>query len=328
MKNSVMYLTRRCPYNCDYCGIVDNTRKKSDELSLEEWQRAFKILEELGVEFNLVLGNEPWLLGEDLPKIITSSDIPSAVYTTCHKPLWDRHRDKVFMEYGMDNLSIGVDVPRSERVKGVDDSLRKGWNAWDAFDWIKENAPFVDCHATVTLHRGNYKTVPKVISQLDEMGVFSNINFIHWNKDGKYDFFGETRFLEHLLFKPEDYGALGDTINQVLEDQKMLQNPEMLEQPVEDLVNMGWHCNGNPYGGPTVDSDGTLRVCGYRQGERTSKFSIFDLPEKEEEWRQAVYDDAMDCPGCQWSCSWMWNYWNEKAPDKGTEIFTKHKVFV
>jgi hypothetical protein len=281
----------------------------------------------LNIEFNLVLGNEPWLLGDDLPEIINSTAIISGVYTTCQPTLWGRYHESFFIEKGLDNLSIGVDSIRQTPVDPlVDDSLLKTFNAWHAFDWVKEHAPWVDCHATVTLHQENYRILPDIIRQLDAMNVYSNINFIHWNKDGAYDFFGEFETLKHLLFQEDQYSEVQAVLEEVKESQKLLQNPEMLEQPVDKLVNMGWHCNGDPYGGPTIDADGSLRVCGYRKGTRTPKFSIFDLPDKETEWKQAVYDDAQECPGCQWSCSWMFNYWNKNQPDKGTDIFTKHKI--
>lgn len=326
MRNSVIYLTRRCVYDCDYCGIVDNTKKRKDELSLVEWQQAFGILERMGVEFNLVLGNEPWLLGPELPEIMNSTDIPYALYTTCQETLWKKYHKLYFVDRTINNLSIGVDIPDSEAQKNAEDSLKKSWNAWDAFKWVKENAPYVDTHATITVHRQNFRTIPKVISELDALGVYSNINFIHWNKDGKYDFFGRTERLQHLLFSPEDYPEIREVLDTVLDNNEMLQNPEMLHQDVERLATMGWHCGGSPYDGPTLNADGSLRVCGYRQGERTSKFSIFDLPQKEEEWLKAVYDDAMECPGCMWSCSWMYNHWKQVNPEKGEDIFIKHKV--
>ena len=111
----------------------------------------------------------------------------------------------------------------------------------------------------------------------------------------------------------------------VVEKTKKLQNSEMLTLPISTLLNMSWHCKGNPYGGPTIDADGTLRVCGYRKGQETSKFTIFDLPEKEEQWKNAVYTDAMKCPGCAWSCAWMYSYWKVTNADIGTTVFTNHQ---
>ena len=90
------------------------------------------------------------------------------------------------------------------------------------------------------------------------------------------------------------------------------------------LISMNWHCLGNPYGGPTIDADGSLRVCGYRKGELTSQMSIFDLPDKWEKWRLSVFDDAMQCPRCGWSYPWMYDYWKKREPKFGKKIFSSH----
>ena len=123
MKNSVIYLTRRCVYNCAYCGIVDNSKKRKDELSLEQWQRAFEILKEIGVEFNLILGNEPWLLGTELPQILNHTNIPYGVYTTCQESLWSKYHAHYFLEGKLNNLSIGVDIPRAPKPIAEDHSF-------------------------------------------------------------------------------------------------------------------------------------------------------------------------------------------------------------
>jgi hypothetical protein len=165
-----------------------------------------------------------------------------------------------------------------------------------------------------------------MVQQLTALGAFSNINFIHWNKGGRFDFFADLEFMEPMLFTSMDYPEIRKTLNKVLEDPGLLQNPEMLDVDVNVLANMGWHCKGDPYGGPTVDADSTLRCCGYRKGSKTPKFTIFDLPEKTEEWKKAVYLDAMDCPGCSWSCPWMYHYWKKNDPVMGSKVFKVHAI--
>jgi len=324
MKNSVVYLTRRCPRKCTYCAIR-NPIDLGKELSPERWVEAFQVLDALNVEFNLILGNEPWLLGNKVPYVFSKSKIPYALYTSCPEPVFSKYREMYFGEGNINNLSAGVDFPyRSWKETSADDSFEKSQDAWRGFQWVKKHYPDVETHATITVQKSNFTWLPEIVTQLTKLGVFSNINFIHWNKGGGFDFFSERKHMETLLFHHSDHATLRSILDEVLESPGLLQNPEMLHLPIDTLVNMKWHCKGDPYGGPTIDADGSLRVCGYRKGIRTSKFTIFDLPRQLDAWKDAVHEDAMECPGCSWSCAWMYNYWKEKNPEFGTNVFIRH----
>jgi MoaA/NifB/PqqE/SkfB family radical SAM enzyme len=325
MKNSVIYLTRKCPRKCLYCKIRDD-KYVGKELTTEQWIKAFSILKDLKVEFNLILGNEPWLLGESLIPIL-GNGIPYALYTSGIMKLFCKH-EKLFSK-GLNNLSIGIDYPRyliSSVVELQDDSYKKSVDAWKIISYVRKHYPHVQVHATTTIHSKNYRLLPLLISQLTEIGVYSNLNFIHWDKDGKYDFFPSENEIKELLIKEEEYPAVTESIHRVKSSPGLLQNLEMFEKDIPSLIRMEWHCKGNPYGGPTVDADGTLRVCGYRKGEYTSKMTIFDLPEYIDHWEEAVYQDAMNCPGCSWSCSWMYHYWMKTNPNIGSQVFEKHFI--
>jgi len=319
-----MYLTRRCPRHCHYCNIRDATNV-GPELTIPQWKDAFKVLKELKVEFNLILGNEPWLLGEYLVDLLKDG-IPYALYSSASIPLFGRYAKALF-ENGINNLSTGVDYPKGYfSTSFQDDSLKKSEDAWDKIRWVREFYPKAQVHATITVHKLNYLYLPRIVNELTEVGAFSNINFIHWNKDGKYDFFPDEKELKGLLFEKEDHYKLRTVLNEVLQNPGLLQNPQMLEMDTSMLVDMGWHCKGDPYGGPTIDADGRLRVCGYRKGHYTSFMNIFDLPEHEDHWEEAVYQDAMECPGCSWSCPWMFRYWKDNDPEMGAKVFTEHAI--
>lgn len=325
MLNALTYLTRKCPRACDYCAIRD-AKDVGPQLTAEQWILALKILEDLGVDFNLILGNETWLLGANLVEIMTHNKVPYALYTTCPEPLFSQHRDSVFKV--VDNLSCGVDWPLSYLEKKdelIEDSERKSLDAWRGFQWLKKNHPEMDCQGTITVHFRNISFLPDIVTELSELGVFVGVNFIHWDKDGGFDFFPPKEELSHLLFE-KDFRRynLENILKDVLANPGLLQNPEMLRESPQLLSSMGWHCNGNPYGGPTIDSDGALRVCGYRKGIHTPNFSIFDLPERLEQWKQAVKEDTMDCPGCAWSYPWMYHYWKNKDANMGSKVFAKH----
>jgi len=324
MLNALTFLTRRCVRACNYCAIRDNTNV-GPELSTEQWKKAFDVLKEMDIKFNLILGNETWVLGDSLIEIMKHNQVPYALYTTCPEPLFSQYRNRMFQV--IDNLSCGIDWPLSylkEKETLTEDSERKSLDAWRGFQWVKEKHPKVDCQATVTVHRRNVEMLPTIINECSELGLYSGVNFLHWNKDYKFDFFPTKEELRDLMlsYKPNTLQAI---FNQVLQRPGLLQNPEMLsELPIQKILCMAWHCHGNPYGGPTIDSDGSLRVCGYRKGTETPKLSIFDLPQKLDEWKQAVYQDAILCPGCAWSYPWLYHYWKSRNEGMGNKVFVKH----
>jgi len=160
------------------------------------------------------------------------------------------------------------------------------------------------------------------------MGVFIGVNVIHWNKDGKFDFFPDAFDLidNGFLFNKHDVPDLREVFEKLYANSDaLIQNKEMLNPLLADkLIETDWHCRGNPYGGPTIDSDGSLRCCGYRKGERASQYHIWEMPKKFRYYMMAVEADAMDCPGCFWSYPWMYKYWEKKNIHFGKKVFVNH----
>lgn len=328
MINSLVYLTRKCPRKCGYCKLRDSNLK-GPELTKEQWVDAFQILKDLNVDFNLILGNETWLLGNSLLYIIERNKVPYALYTTCPDELFSKFRDPFFSSGVIDNLSCGVDYPLSflenkltEKNQFDSDMELKSYTAWKGLLWVKDHYPKVDCQGTITVNKTNLFLFPQICQELYENDIFCGVNFIHWDKDGTFDFFPGKEELKDFIIESEE--DVAKTIGEISNKPNSIQNFEMLSEPVYNLLTTSWHCLGNPYGGPTIDADGSLRACGYRTGKETPEFSIFDLPEKYDEWKQAVYRDCTECPGCFWSYPWMFNYWNKTDNGFGKKVFTKH----
>jgi MoaA/NifB/PqqE/SkfB family radical SAM enzyme len=317
MKNALTYLTRKCPRKCDYCRLRDSNLK-NPELKKEQWVGALSILKDLGVDFNLILGNETWLLGEDLLYIMERNQTPFALYTTCPENLFEKYRD-LFFSSVIDNLSCGVDYPLSylEKLGYLSNDMeKKSYTAWKGLLWTREHYPNVDTHGTITINRSNKLLVLKTLEELTKYGIFTAINFIHWDKGG-FDFFPPRSEIEDLMLDPT-YIPEG-----ILQSPGLLQNPQMFtKENIHLLIQMGWHCLGDPYGGPTIDADGSLRCCGYRAGERTSKLTIFDLPNNLDLWKRSVSLDCFDCPGCGWSFPWQYKFW--EGQKFANQVFIKH----
>ena len=326
--NSLVYLTRACPRQCVYCRLRDSNLNKP-ELSIENWFRAFDILHELGVEFNLILGNETWLLGKSLGQLISVIKTPYALYTTAPEKLFQNNYKTLFNS-GLDNLSSGIDWPYSylkkvPQDKRTQDQL-KSVSAWKAMKFTRKKYPNVDCHGTITVTKLNYKYMFQTVKELSDHGIFIAINFVHWNKDGNFDFFPNKHEISDLLFTEDsERSLLKKEIRKTCSIQgNLIQNLEMFQSDYDHLIDMEWHCEGNPYGGPSVDADGSLRVCGYRKGKYTPELSIFDLPNKFDEWKERVKQDASECPGCGWSYPWQYKFWQYNDVNFRKDVFVRH----
>jgi MoaA/NifB/PqqE/SkfB family radical SAM enzyme len=332
MKCALTFITKACPRNCLYCDISSST-VSNEELTVGQWIDAFKILKEIGVTFNLILGNESWLLGDRLTHIMSFNEVPFAMYTTAPPKLFDKYHERFFTG-PIDNLSCGIDYPLSyllqKQIK-MNDIEKKSLDGWFALIKTRTKYPYVDTQGMITIHRQNYDLLYQTVKELKIFNIFTGLNFIHYNKDGLYDFFPSKKDLQGFLFtSPKHVKNLYKELDRTLKmEGHLIQQPEVFECKPENLkflLDMEWHCGGIPYGGPTIQADGTLRCCGYRPGKRTPKLSIFDLTSKGalRDWRLAVYDDAMECPGCSWSFPRMYHYWKGRDPKFAEQIFTKH----
>jgi MoaA/NifB/PqqE/SkfB family radical SAM enzyme len=309
LKLSVVYLTRRCPRKCSYCTLRDG-RNVGKELETYQWIRAFNILKELGVKFNLVLGNETWLLGKNLPTIMKHSPY-YGLYTSCNRSLFSAAYKEMFGR-GIYSFSCGADYPPSMSKYGTEIES-KAADVATLMQIVRREYPKVDCQVTFTLHRNSYKNFPQYVREYSNLGVNIGAGVLQWDIDGKFDFASRKEDMEDLLLRPQDETEVVDVLEEAVSiPNNTLALPGLLGLDYKILSTLDWHCKGDPIGGPTVDADGSLRVCGYRKGDLTSKFNIFDLPKREDDWKAAVYEDAINCPGCLWSCSWMYHHWKDK----------------
>jgi len=220
-------------------------------------------------------------------------------------------------------------------LKGGGDEYMKAYNAHKAFSATRLLFPDVDCQGTITISKKNIFHIIETINELSAMGVDVGLNFVHANMDGGYDFFPSPEYLEAYLFSADWWSEirnLGEELSKLKYHrvQNMADTIDLCRNSYESVgcTNTCWHCMGDPYGGPSVDADGSLRCCGYRKGELTSQMSIFDLTttEKIQEWKNRVYQDSQKCPGCTWSYPRLFARYrdNETA---GKQVFTNHAQF-
>jgi hypothetical protein len=299
------------------------------EMSATKWKRAWDILKEMGITFNLILGNEPWVMGRNLIKIMENNEIPFAMYTSCNPVLYASFH-KEFFDSFLDNFSCAVDYSK-EALQAIptshmNDMEKKAENAWRLLRSVKEDHPTVDCQGQITIHAKNVYQVPYIVRDLSAMNVFVGVNLIHAATDEQTDFAPPAEEISDLLFGKGDEIILREVFDEVKATPgNLVMNCDYLDYDTKMLIGKNFHCQGNPYGGPTIDADGSLRCCGYRKGRFTSKMNIFDLPKGIDDWKENLYYDAMECKGCSWGYMLLYHKLLED-PEWGKKVLINHAI--
>lgn len=315
-----VFLTRKCPRNCGYCA----TKFSVNELTTKQWKEALRIVEDMGINFYLAIGNDPWVLGEDLLDIVTSNGMSYGMYTSAYPKVFYEYAP-LFFKNGLNQLSVGIDYNFEEMILDktkFTSEEQKAKDAWKIVKHTRQYYPEVDVQSTFTLNRQSWPYLIRTVRSLSEIGVITDVNMIHYDSDGGFDFFPPKKEMKHYILPTTKSWAstLENVFIGVLDIPNVkIFNPEYLngsQIKVHDLLRYRYHCKGDPLGGPTIEADGSLRLCAYRKGTRVPKLSIFDLVTKKDvlKWKLAEIADAAECPGCSWGCS-MFYKWRQNLTE-------------
>lgn len=310
------FLTRACPMKCSYCGIV-NSPLRDKILRGKQWPLVFETLDKLGITFNLILGNEVLYLGDDLVELVAmmKGGTPYALYTTAPAELWEPLKQPL-IDAGLQNLSMGCDYPSrawdfEEELWGKlpDAEQRiKSKRAYETLKWAKEQG-VPDTQATATLTRRNIAMVEEIAFELSEFGIWTAVNPVHYDKDGRaftdgFDFFPPYEAISDLIVQsPWEMRRAIDAVKRARDygGALVFNDAAALDLMVE-FFDTSWHCTRPNV--MTVDPDGRMRVCGYRRGRRCNEMSILEFVEDPEaatlKWLDAWKRDMLECPGCFW----------------------------
>ena len=298
MRYSALFPTRRCPRNCVYCGAK---KVQSQEMSIDDWIRATYHLYDFGVVFHTFLGNELLMLGDNLIKLYQSLQGRQdyAVYSSFPEPLYSQYRQKIVNAKAY-NVSAGIDLLDNSHGSIGEKSL----SGLSALKWFKEQG-IPDVHGTITLHKASLPYAIQIADILSSHGIAMAFNTIHWNIDGQYDFFADKRQIEELLFTKDDLPNM-KRVAKVLEEgiktgkYNAINPPEYFDAWLDGGYMLQGGCT-KPYllG---VDSDGSLRLCGYRKGNIFPKYSVFDLGTKisKDDYLEIWTEERRNCKNCFW----------------------------
>lgn len=201
---AVVFFNRACPRACGYCR--SRLVRVGRLLSPAEWIRAFEILSDHGVRFFQVLGNEvltyPWIV--ELTRMLRENGFYGsyAFYTTFPEPWYSRLRERL-VEAGLYNISAGVDVVAGAVPDGH--IMEKSIVGLEGLIWFKEHG-VPDVHATVTIHRHNYRRLHEVARVATRHRIWTGYSMVGYSPDGLHDFYGTRNELaDFLIDDPNDF---------------------------------------------------------------------------------------------------------------------------
>lgn len=305
LKSEVL-ITRRCDLTCPYCKII---KKKMSELSLEQWKEAFRIIyEDLGASFIAIYGGEPLVIGkEKLISIIQYLNTfrPEKSYTIISNCMQlNDNYIKELVDAGLDSWTSSVDTINFDSMSILErKKSEKGLWALEKFHELGIR----DTCNIITVTKENIKDVPETVDYFSSKGIWTGIDFIHFDKGG-YNFSCPKESAPDLYFTRDDLPLIIKTADKLIDMKKkgalIFPTYEVLEmwKKPQYSIDLDWKCYEPVC--ITLDSNGELLECDEFQGSRIKKWNIFDL-KHEKNWEafsnDYMHDVVYECRGCFWS---------------------------
>lgn len=314
-KQATIYLNRECPRRCPYCDIT--LKQPKNELTVNQWNEAFNLLRERGVEFFLILGTEPLVMGDKIVEIVDFLDKEHynyGFYTTSPEPYFTNLMDKL-INAGIKNWSSGIDFVdevyengkwsalTNELVKLQRNSLVK--KAEESLKAMKIMEPFVEeLLVLITISKMNIEMVPKMIIYFVEnlKNVHIGLNFVEWSKEKGTMDFAKNKTSGEYFFSAPDVPMLAQLRYELFhldeKYKKHIQTPLSYFNNITHILNLDYCCKWKNLS-VGVDYDGTLRLCGYKK--LSEVVSVFDMENNYERVLDVLYMDWNKCKGCYWA---------------------------
>jgi len=296
-----IFLTRRCNLRCEYCKIIQNRLKK--ELSIDEWKKAFKNLEKIGIKTVKILGGEPTILDsfEDLLRFINEGT--SIKYAVLSNSIFNDKKLGSLVNAKIQGYFASIDGIKN--VKAVDKyGVAKSHAGFNKLKNLKAKGVNL-LGANVVITKKNLSDIPEILKILSENGVWVNLCPVIHGEEDFWEF--RTDISDELKFTNADIPKINDIMIKLLQ---MKLEGAKIAVPNSYLINMSkygihnnWKCKELLQ--LRIDADGALMLCNDIRGKIAEKYNILDMDkEKFEEFKKDWKKERIkiDCPGCYWSC--------------------------
>ena len=296
-----IFLTRRCNLQCGYCKLARNPLKK--ELSINEWKKAFKFLEEIGIKTVKILGGEPTIL-EGLEDLLTFINEETSIkYAVLSNSMFNDEKIDSLVGAGMQGYFASVNG--IEDVKDVDEcGVAKSHAGFDKLIKFKQKGITL-LGANVVITARNISDIPEIVKILSDNGIWVNLCPVIHGKESGWEF--RTEVPDEFRFTNADIPKINDIMIKLLQ---MKLEGYRIAVPDSYLINMSkygihnnWKCKELVQ--LRIDADGALMLCNDIRGEVAEKYNILYMDKEKfkqfkEDWKKERA--KTDCPGCYWSC--------------------------
>lgn len=303
--------TKKCPFSCSFCGMVQNERAKKgeflDDEILTKWYKGIDNLKLIGCEFIAIYGAEPLTRMNGLPEIIKyqrSVGIEQTIITALHRP---KNIRKLIDEGGLNSLTVSYDlkVTDEDRMEKSDNGVR----LLNDFPEIEDRA------CVITLMKDNQDIFLNGAKDVLDHGYWLLFDLVHPEYAGVDPKTGYN--LSKCLgdveeFKP-DVSKVENIINTLIEWKKegkkihasldLLENIKNRYTSANGIVRNSYHCGKmDSLGWVTIGPELQVYACDDWQMEY--KYTIDQMISTEKwveffEWRK---EEALKtCPGCMWN---------------------------
>ena len=302
--------TKKCPFSCSFCGMVQNERaanEKSDEETFTRWKKGMDNLKLLGCEFTAIYGAEPLTRMKYLPELIKyQRDIgmEQTVITALYKP--ERIR-KLIDDGGLNSLTVSYDLKVTD-----DDRMEKSDNGTRLLNDFPE---VEDRACVITLMKDNQDLFLTGAKDVLDSGYWLLFDIVHPGYEGVDPKTGYN--LSKCVGSVDEYRPdvekVQEIINQLIEWKKegkrihasidLLENMRDRYTAANGVVRDSYHCGKHAsLGWVTIGSELQVYACDDWQMEYHKPLDeMTTLEDWVEffEWRRE--ESLKTCPGCMWN---------------------------
>ncbi len=306
--------TKKCPFSCSFCGMVQNERAaQGEEISeeiLQRWYKGIDNLKNIGCEFIAIYGAEPLTRMNGLSEIIKHQrdiGIEQTIITALDKP---ERIKRLINEGGLNSLSVSYDLKTDD-----DDRMEKMQNGVK----LLEEFPEIDDRACImTVMKDNQDFVIDGAKEVLDKGYWLLFDLVHPGFEGKDPKTGYN--LSKCI--GDDYGADVDKVTEIInqfiiwknEGKKIHASVKLLEDIRDNYIKVNgvvrdlWHCSKQEsLGWVSIGSELQVYFCDDYQLEYVKKL---DEMETKEDWLEFYYwrqIQSKDCKGCSWNTHYNTN---------------------
>lgn len=165
IKSAYLHVTNRCNLDCIGCYLRDSARNRAEDPSLEDLQRAVRLLADLGITQLIISGGEPFMRG-DLTEIArTAKECGVAKVVVLTNGMLCSQERLVELQGVVDTISVSFDGASAE-----DPAFIRGSQLYRRLVSAVRDITDAGIHAHIlaTLHAKNIEDVPRFLT-LGEM---------------------------------------------------------------------------------------------------------------------------------------------------------------